>query len=139
MVEMYEICKGMFIPKECVSFTGTQVGGGEVLPDDEGLPCGDGCGKVCEKCIIQEVFNDYARLTGYGQGTGQDTLAMQAGRIARKYMDMLEGKLDYSVSFSVRDLREVYDGIQTLGHIAASLERFARLEPGRASVRRETV
>ena len=137
MVEMYEICEGMFIPKECATFTGGQEGGGEALPDDEGLPCGDGCGKLCEECIIQKVFNDYARLTG--QEEGQDTLAMQARRIARKYMDMVEGELDDSVSCSVRDLREACDGIQMMGHIAAALERFARLEHGAGIIGKEPV
>lgn len=139
MVEMYEICEGMFIPKECATFTGGQEDGGESLPDDEGLPCGDGCGKLCEECIIQKVFNEYAWLTGQGQAAGQNALVMQARRIARKYMAMVEEKLDYSVSYSVRDLREVYDGIQMMEHVAVALERFARLEPGRASVRKETV
>lgn len=71
MVEMYEICEGMFVPKECCTFKEPLRSGGEMVADDTGLPCGDGCSGVCEGCIVQEVFNDYASLTGQA-GAGQE-------------------------------------------------------------------
>ncbi len=76
MVKMYEICEGTFVPEECCTFHEPPEGGGEPVPDDEKLPCGQGCSGLCEECVIQRVFNGYARLTG--QAGSQGTQAEKA-------------------------------------------------------------
>lgn len=70
MVKMYEICEGTFVPEECCTFHEPPEGGGEPVPDDEKLPCGQGCSGLCEECVIQKVFNSYARLTGQAGSQG---------------------------------------------------------------------
>lgn len=70
MVKMYKICEGTFVPEECCTFHEPPEGGGEPVSDDEKLPCGQGCSGLCEECVIQKVFNGYARLTGQAGGQG---------------------------------------------------------------------
>lgn len=48
--------------------------------------------------------------------------------IAVKYAKLLEDRIDHADNgLTGTDLRDIYDGIQMLGHISATLERFSRI------------
>lgn len=49
-------------------------------------------------------------------------------RIADKYADLVEQRIDGAESLTGQDLRDVYDSIQMLGHITATLERFNKMK-----------
>ena len=50
-------------------------------------------------------------------------------RIACKYAILVEARIDNTQNgLTGTDLREIYDGIQMLGHITATLERFSRMK-----------
>lgn len=44
--------------------------------------------------------------------------------IAEKYAGLVEKRIDDTEELSGQELRDIYDSIQTLGHIAATLERL---------------
>lgn len=48
-------------------------------------------------------------------------------RIAEKYADLVEQRIESTEELTGTDLRDIYDGIQMLGHIVATLERFSRM------------
>lgn len=49
-------------------------------------------------------------------------------RIAEKYARLVEERIDKIEELTGKDLRDIYEGIQMLGHITATLERFSRME-----------
>lgn len=49
-------------------------------------------------------------------------------RIAEKYAKLVEERIDSTEELTGKDLRDIYEGIQMLGHIMATLERFSRME-----------
>lgn len=51
----------------------------------------------------------------------------KVARIAEKYADLVEKRIDGTGSLAGQDLRDVYDSIQMLGHITATLERFSKM------------
>ena len=103
-VEMHEIYEGAFIPKECCVFEGEEVVG-------EKLPCGGGCDRVCEGCVIQGVFNDYARISG------QEKKPKEAGDlISRKgLMDALRGNVLIDVTPEMEEVVERQPSISGIG------------------------
>ena len=55
-------------------------------------------------------------------------LKEKAKQIAGKYFDLVEKRIDNAEGLTGSDLRDIYDGIQMMGHITATLERFSRME-----------
>jgi len=49
-------------------------------------------------------------------------------RIAEKYAALVEKRIDNVQILTGTDLRDIYDGIQMLGHITATLERFSLMK-----------
>lgn len=64
MVEMIKLEDGAYVPKECCGFTNPLTSGGKSEIDDIDIPCGADCGEECGSCVIQKIFNEYARVTG---------------------------------------------------------------------------
>ena len=48
--------------------------------------------------------------------------------IAIKYAGLIEKRIDNTDTLSGEDINDIYDGIQSLGHIIASMERLERME-----------
>ncbi len=57
-------------------------------------------------------------------------LKQTVGRIAGKYAALVEKRIDGVQVLTGTDLKDIYDGIQMLGHITATLERFNRINIG---------
>ncbi len=55
-------------------------------------------------------------------------LKEKALHIAEKYTDLVEKRVDATESLTGQDLRDIYDSIQMLGHITATLERFNNMK-----------
>lgn len=47
--------------------------------------------------------------------------------VAEKYAALVEKRIDETNELTGTDLRDIYDGIQMLSHIVATLERFSRM------------
>lgn len=47
--------------------------------------------------------------------------------VAEKYAALVEKRIDETNDLTGTDLRDIYDGIQMLSHIVATLERFSRM------------
>ena len=54
-------------------------------------------------------------------------LEVKAAKIAGKYFDLVEKRIDSADELTGNALREIYEGIQMMGHITATLERFSRI------------
>lgn len=57
-----------------------------------------------------------------------EELRAKAEQIAGKYFALMEKRIDSAEGLTGSDLRDIYDGIQMMGHITATLERFSRME-----------
>lgn len=57
-----------------------------------------------------------------------DELEQGIVRISKKYMALVERRIDGADELTGENLRDIYDGIQMLGHIVATMERFSRME-----------
>lgn len=56
-----------------------------------------------------------------------DEFAEMVRRIAIKYAKLVEGRIDaVETSLTGTDLRDIYDAIQMLGHITATMDRLNR-------------
>lgn len=64
MIEMTKIEDGTYVPKEWCSFTNPLTSGGKSEIDDIEMKCFGECGGECESCELQQIFNEYAELTG---------------------------------------------------------------------------
>ena len=61
--------------------------------------------------------------------TEKEILRENIERIACKYATLVEERIDKTQNgLTGTDLREIYDAIQMLGHIIATLERFSRMK-----------
>lgn len=49
-------------------------------------------------------------------------------RVAEKYAGLVENRIDSAKELTGQDLHDIYEGIQMLGHIVATLERFSRMD-----------
>ena len=58
----------------------------------------------------------------------QEKLKETVENIAKKYAALVEKRIDKTQELAGTDLHEIYEGIQMLGHIVATLERFSRME-----------
>lgn len=59
----------------------------------------------------------------------KENLGVIVERIAAKYAKLVENRIDtVKGELTGIDLRDTYDGIQMLGHIVATMERFSRME-----------
>ncbi|RKJ01962.1 hypothetical protein D7X87_18675 [bacterium D16-54] len=59
----------------------------------------------------------------------KENLGVIVERIATKYAKLVENRIDaIQGDLTGIDLRDTYDGIQMLGHIVATMERFGRME-----------
>lgn len=47
--------------------------------------------------------------------------------VAEKYAALVEKRIDETNELTGTDLHDIYDGIQMLSHIVATLERFSRM------------
>lgn len=56
-----------------------------------------------------------------------EELKEKVEKIAVKYADLVEKRIDSAEELTGTELRDIYDGIQMLGHITATLERFSRM------------
>lgn len=85
-----------YVPEECCSITNPVTSGGKPQIDDVELPCGD-CGieAGCKECIIQKVFDEYAKVSGQDQKNGKTREL-----IDRKKIDF---RLDDIHAIAVRD------------------------------------
>ena len=63
-------------------------------------------------------------------GEGMKTLKSQVESIAQKYSDLVEKRIDGTNELTGDNLNDIYSGIQMLGHIVMTLERFSRIENG---------
>lgn len=132
MVRMYEICEGMFVPEECCTFREPLGGIGEAVPDDEKLPCGKACGGVCEECVIQEVFNSYARLTGQAGGTGSRGGGNAPGGEAMAIKVRMKGQKEIrrKVRRMKREVRQLNKEIEKNIQLQGSMLRLMDEGPG---------
>jgi len=48
--------------------------------------------------------------------------------VAEKYAALVEKRIDNTQELTGTDLHDIYEGIQMLGHIVATLERFSRMK-----------
>ena len=64
MIKMVKLDDGSYVPEDCCTFTNPVTSHGIVSVDDVNMPCGMDCHLDCEKCIVQKVFNEYAKITG---------------------------------------------------------------------------
>lgn len=51
-------------------------------------------------------------------------------QVAKKYANLVEKRIDGANELTGVDLHDIYEGIQMLGHIVATLERFSRMDRG---------
>ena len=51
-------------------------------------------------------------------------------RVAEKYASLVEKRIDRTEDLTGTDLHDIYEGIQMLGHVVATLERFSRMGKG---------
>ena len=59
----------------------------------------------------------------------EETLCEIVDRIAVKYAKLVENRIDRAKNgLTGMDLREVYDGVQMLGNITATVERLNRID-----------
>ena len=59
----------------------------------------------------------------------KENLGVIVERIATKYAKLVENRIDaIQGDLTGIDLSDTYDGIQRLGHIVATMERFGRME-----------
>ena len=65
-----------------------------------------------------------------------DQLKEKAVQIAGKYFDLVEKRIDSAEELTGSDLRDIYEGIQMMGHITATLERFSRMESAEWQMKR---
>ena len=56
--------EGNYFPRVCCSVTNPLTSQGQSEVDDIDLPCGQECEDDCDKCILQKIMNQYARITG---------------------------------------------------------------------------
>lgn len=63
-------------------------------------------------------------------GEGMKTLKSQVESIAQKYAELVEKRIDGTNELTGDNLNDIYSGIQMLGHIVMTLERFSRIENG---------
>lgn len=61
-VQMIKNDDGHYIPLECCTLTNPKTSGGISVIDDIDLPCGAGCDKNCEECVIQRIMDEYAEI-----------------------------------------------------------------------------
>lgn len=59
-----------------------------------------------------------------------DSLKKKVERIAGKCADLVEKRIESTKELTGDDLHDIYSGIQMLGHITMTLERFNRMEIG---------
>lgn len=81
----------------------------------------------------------YSIAEGRGNGKGGervDQLKEKAVQIAGKYFDLVEKRIDSAEELTGSDLRDIYEGIQMMGHITATLERFSRMESAEWQLKR---
>ncbi len=55
-------------------------------------------------------------------------LEVKVAQIAGKYFDLVEKRIDSAEELTGNNVREIYDSIQMMGHITATLERFSRMK-----------
>lgn len=58
----------------------------------------------------------------------QSKLRSTVERVAEKYANLVEKRIDNAEDLTGTDLHDIYEGIQMLGHIVATLERFSRMK-----------
>lgn len=58
----------------------------------------------------------------------QSKLKETVEQISEKYAVLVEKRIDKADELTGTDLRDIYESIQMLGHIVATLERFSRME-----------
>jgi hypothetical protein len=70
MIKMLKTDEG-YVPEKCCTVTNpATTPGGASEVDDVDLPCfGSDCSTDCEDCIIQRVFDEYAKVTGQAGDT----------------------------------------------------------------------
>lgn len=57
-----------------------------------------------------------------------DKLEKTVKNVAEKYAELVEKRIDSTKELTGTDLHDIYEGIQMLGHIVATLERFSRMK-----------
>ncbi|EOS40588.1 hypothetical protein C808_00643 [Lachnospiraceae bacterium M18-1] len=57
-----------------------------------------------------------------------ERLKEKVKNIAMKYADLVEKRIDSAEELTGTDMSDIYNSIQMLGHITATLERFSRME-----------
>lgn len=63
-----------------------------------------------------------------GRTAGEEDFNAIVRRIAVKYAKLVEERIDaVQNGLTGEDLRDAYDGIQMLGNITATMERFSRI------------
>lgn len=72
MIEMTKIEDGTYVPKEWCSFTNPLTSGGKSEIDCVEMKCYGDCDGECESCELQQMFNEYAELTGQTSLTGSE-------------------------------------------------------------------
>ena len=61
-------------------------------------------------------------------GERVNQLKEKAKQIAGKYFDLVEKRIDSAEELMGSDLRDIYEGIQMVGHITTTLEKFSCME-----------
>lgn len=64
------------------------------------------------------------------EGEGMKKLKKKVESIAEKYADLVEKRIDNTEELTGENLKDIYSGIQMLGHIAMTFERLSRMENG---------
>ena len=68
-----------------------------------------------------------------------EAIKQKVENLTIKYIDLVERRIDDTTEIKEEDLRDIYDGMQMISHIVATLERLSRMEnfPGRRLFSRE--
>lgn len=73
MVKMVKLEDGVYVPRECCSFTNSFTSSGKSEIDDVNMPCGADCDGECSECMVQKIMNEYTILTGqFIEDLGED-------------------------------------------------------------------
>ncbi len=63
IIKMVKLDDGAYVPESCCIVTNPVTSGGVVSVDDVNMPCGMDCHLDCKNCVVQKVFNEYAKIT----------------------------------------------------------------------------
>ncbi|MCI8992997.1 MAG: hypothetical protein HFG80_09830 [Eubacterium sp.] len=85
---------------------------------------------------LQETYRRNGEFVALIKERGRHEMALweKMESIVEKYAGLVEKRISNTENLSGEDLRDIYDGIHSLGYIVASLERLYRMEEEKAAL-----